>query len=739
MASLLLKFVVSELRSSRLYLAILVLALIAAIAEVLPPARAPLAGIAVEYLVETDGGVWLDIRSADNPGVYFADRNTLYPIRILPDRTLNDVASVDGVTIVGTDDGAFLIADDKAVPIGPAEYIYDLAVVGEELWLATSKGAFRLSAGRDLVDIPHTKGRTVQDIALIGKDVWLATEIGALRVTDKGQVKDEDSPFLKEGTWVTRIALIPVDAVWLSTFTGVFRWSAFEQEFTAQTLRGTPAENVLEVAGDPWVTSGNNLYRIRNGDAVRITLPDPESGNPVEVKDILQAKGEIWIATSRTLYRIAREDEADAVISNIFLNDIELVEGELWLATDDGPMILRGESLGPAMARPVSRVHQLVRDSSFALAVILLLYRLLVAVRNWRSNSVASTRRDLEIEEARQQMERVFPPKGLFERPGLRLAHRSRQASAISGDFYNFIPRADGSLGVYFVDVEGHGLAAAHNARDFYHAVSSEEWGHSEPYQELARADEIVSWGALFRTDDVGLVMNFTVLNPDAMTITHSNAGMPPPLLVRAGQSQPEFLQAAGVYIGLGYSRYDIKLKVAEATVADGDLLVIMSDGIVEARDDRGRLFGINGVISAVYRVLDRGADGIASEIMRSVTRHADVEIPDDDQTLVVVEIGDTDSESTLTSIPTFEQLGNLFRLKNTSEESLLEFDEKLVPALRQQILSLGYDQARFAEIVSAAFEAIQNALRYGSDIGDLITLELTQSSDRDRVGLVIR
>src|SRR5439155_11088650 len=67
----------------------------------------------------------------------------------------------------------------------------------------------------------------------------------------------------------------------------------------------------------------------------------------------------------------------------------------------------------------------------------------------------------VEVQAARENMRRILQlPEGPVEREGLKLAHRLRQSTTISGDFYNVIPRGDGTLGIYLVDIEGHGLRA---------------------------------------------------------------------------------------------------------------------------------------------------------------------------------------------------------------------------------------------------------------------------------------
>ena len=106
-------------------------------------------------------------------------------------------------------------------------------------------------------------------------------------------------------------------------------------------------------------------------------------------------------------------------------------------------------------------------------------------------------------------------------------------------------------------------------------------------------------------------------------------------------------LEAWGVFVGRDYGGH--LNKQVEEPVARGDILVIFSDGINQARNDAGELFGRNGIIAAVQKVIQESVEStngleplpekIATEIMAGTSAHVRKERPDDDQALVVVQI----------------------------------------------------------------------------------------------------
>ena len=252
-----------------------------------------------------------------------------------------------------------------------------------------------------------------------------------------------------------------------------------------------------------------------------------------------------------------------------------------------------------------------------------------------------------EVSLARQTMRGVLQlPEGPFERPGVRLAHRLQQATSISGDFYNIIPRGDGSVGIYLVDVEGHGLVAAQTAQDVHRVLtdSSLNWGTGEAREQLEIADRAVYERLGDRS--VSVTMCFAEVDPFNHVVRFANAGMPLPLLFRRDEALPEELRAAGVYVGAGYAHHPVKPERAEVTVGEGDLLVLYSDGIIEAEDAGGRLFGTQGLVAVVTSALQASPETIVDAVLTAVKKHAGIDEPADDQTLIVVRIGAVDDDS---------------------------------------------------------------------------------------------
>ena len=338
---------------------------------------------------------------------------------------------------------------------------------------------------------------------------------------------------------------------------------------------------------------------------------------------------------------------------------------------------------------------------------------------------------EVEIEQARENMRQVLQlPESPFRREGIELAHRLKQSTTISGDFYQLIPRQDGSLGICLVDVEGHGLVASQTAQDLHRLLtdSSLNWGLGEPREQLRIADRRVS--EEFGDRKISATMCFAEIDPASKLIRFANAGMPYPLLFRRGESQPEVLRAAGFYVGDGYSRFPAQPDRAEVSVSEGDLLVLFSDGIPEAANSQGRTFGQLGVINAVETVLSLDPEKVADTILHEVRRHSGEDAPADDQSLLVVRIGEPPSEPPQVR----PEIIKITETPDQLEASIWnavgignELDGKLRLRIRTWVRN---DRPAFADSIWAAiWEAIANAVKHGSERGDLVTLRLTRAS----------
>jgi phosphoserine phosphatase RsbU/P len=185
---------------------------------------------------------------------------------------------------------------------------------------------------------------------------------------------------------------------------------------------------------------------------------------------------------------------------------------------------------------------------------------------------------DGELATARE-IQRSILPTSMPTVRGLQFAARYDPASSVAGDLYDFVAVDDSHVGVLVADVAGHGVPAALIASMVKVAVSSHTRLANDPAALLRELN------ATLRRD---VRRNFVTatylwLDMDARTVTVSNAGHAPPVLVRGNDVME--LGPHGILLGrfaiASYSSSTVALRA-------GDRVYAWTDGIPEARNARG-------------------------------------------------------------------------------------------------------------------------------------------------------
>jgi len=342
---------------------------------------------------------------------------------------------------------------------------------------------------------------------------------------------------------------------------------------------------------------------------------------------------------------------------------------------------------------------------------------------------------DREIKAARKNMSKIMDlPDEMFEREGLELSHQIRQATSISADFYKVIPRGNESYAVYMVDVNGHGLSASLQAMQVSLALeAASDWGMGRPRRELEMADEFLRRG----DGHLLVTMNFLEIDLADRKVRYANAGMPPAYLFSSCHPEPKRLMAVGVYVGGGYSFFSPRPLEAVEPISAGDLIVLCSDGILEARGPDGHTFGESRLIAAVKNCRTGETADIAQAIMRACETYTGRARPADDQSVIVIRIAEgaqvsqpaTNVVAGSLNVVAEDERGIEVTLRRSSDWPAIvrDFLEKhALPCLSQNSQSLE-TRARFQIAVQ---EALYNALTHGADYDECVSVSIRRLSE---------
>jgi sigma-B regulation protein RsbU (phosphoserine phosphatase) len=220
----------------------------------------------------------------------------------------------------------------------------------------------------------------------------------------------------------------------------------------------------------------------------------------------------------------------------------------------------------------------------------------------------------------------------------LDFAANCLQASQVGGDFYDVFEVEDGQAALVLGDVSGKGMSAALLMGVIHGAVRSSAWTDSSYSHEesLSRLNRLLC----ARTSHSRFASLFSCyFDPQTALLRYVNAGHLPPLLVsQTGRTSLEIqrLQEGGPVLGL---LPEASYRQGEVTVHPGDLLVMYSDGILEAQGKDENEFGEERVRQVIRENWAKSPTEIRNAILSSVRQFLGGQAPHDDQTLLVVRL----------------------------------------------------------------------------------------------------
>ena len=253
-------------------------------------------------------------------------------------------------------------------------------------------------------------------------------------------------------------------------------------------------------------------------------------------------------------------------------------------------------------------------------------------IRNTRlSAEVRRAERRKREDEIARQIHLGLLPRVDPEVAGLEVAGSHRAAESIGGDYYGYLGLPRGEFGLAMADVSGHGVGAALYMAAAKGALQAEARRDPSPEIVLRRTNEVLV--ADFSESDVFATAVFLRFSPGGARLTCGNAGHTPPVLVRA-DGTVERLERGGVALGLFAGQ---EYEQEERAFGAGDVLVVCTDGLVEARDAGRRPFGIERVTEVAARARSHDASRIRDLLLDSMAAHRAGAPAADDVTLVVV------------------------------------------------------------------------------------------------------
>lgn len=246
-------------------------------------------------------------------------------------------------------------------------------------------------------------------------------------------------------------------------------------------------------------------------------------------------------------------------------------------------------------------------------------------------SAVQDARRQKELDIARRVQMSILPRE--FAVPGLEIAAAMEPASEVGGDYYDVIPFPGGAW-IAIGDVSGHGLDAGLIMLMVQSAVLAvlSTRPDASPRDALVTLNGILYDNIRKRLgqDDYVTLSLLRYSDDGRIVIAGAHEDV---IIIRRGAGVAEQIPTPGTWLA---AKRDIRGLTRESTLAlaPGDLLVLYTDGVTEARGPGGSLFDLGGLIAAALEARERSPAEICDHVLGRVRAHRTRQ--DDDMSLFI-------------------------------------------------------------------------------------------------------
>lgn len=237
-----------------------------------------------------------------------------------------------------------------------------------------------------------------------------------------------------------------------------------------------------------------------------------------------------------------------------------------------------------------------------------------------------------------REIQRGLLPPPRIQWPGLDVVCHSAPASEVGGDFYLYYSFDDSRFAVMVSDVAGKGVSAALlMASSLAHIDASLQQNFTPP-ERLAYLDIAISPYTKARRQNCALCYVEIEKLPNRSYTAHIvNAACIPPFIRRAAGGV-EWPDVRGFALGLGLGATSGYQQIS-VNLSRNDLIILVSDGVVEARNADGEMYGFERLEASIASGPTISAIQMMAHIVFDVTRFMGNTEPDDDLTIQVTHV----------------------------------------------------------------------------------------------------
>jgi serine phosphatase RsbU (regulator of sigma subunit) len=261
-----------------------------------------------------------------------------------------------------------------------------------------------------------------------------------------------------------------------------------------------------------------------------------------------------------------------------------------------------------------------------------------VAIENARlfQENLEKQRMEEELAIARD-LQTSMLPAACPEIKGFRIAARSCPAREVGGDFFDFIEMGADQIGFVIGDVTGKSVSGAlvmSASRSIFRMLSEQEMSVGEIMVQANRRTKKDIKSGMF------VALLYAVLNARDRSVRLCCAGQTPPIYLSSATGEAALVNIEGDTLPLGIVE-DVEYQETRLQLSPGDKVIFYTDGIVEAMNEQGAMFGFDRLVEVLKAARSVTADSLLKELLEKVNQFVGEAAQHDDLTAIVVSATD--------------------------------------------------------------------------------------------------
>jgi len=220
---------------------------------------------------------------------------------------------------------------------------------------------------------------------------------------------------------------------------------------------------------------------------------------------------------------------------------------------------------------------------------------------------------------------------------GYQIAASSTPAREVSGDFFDFIDIDDSNIGFVIADVTGKSVSGAlvmTAAKSVFRLLSEEKLSVGEI---MKRANKQIKKD-ITRAKGMFVALLYAVLNKDEKRLGMCSAGQTQPILLSAKTGEATLIETEGDAFPLGIID-DADYQETKLQLDSGDLAIFYTDGVVEAMNKKGKMYGFDRFLEVIKGNSGLDADIFLEKLINDINSFVGKAEQHDDLTIVVIKV----------------------------------------------------------------------------------------------------